>query len=133
MKTTSYWRKPNHVTAVRITDQNIKELADQMDATFVHHSDDETPFIFVEGDQYGYAGDWLVLAEDKAELWKHEAFMRDFRTFAEEMAENEKLAKIHSLIVSAMSKQDAATYHGESSSGMDIVAMQTAKDILAVF
>jgi hypothetical protein len=43
---------------------------------------------------------------------------------------DEKFAKVHQLVMDAMRKQDAATYHGQSSDGMDIVAIETTKKIL---
>lgn len=51
----------------------------------------------------------------------------------DQSVDNEKLALVTQLVMSAMSKQDAATYYGKSSEGMDLVADTTAKKILELF
>jgi hypothetical protein len=128
MKTANYWTKSHHVTAVRLDTSNIKDVAIAIGGDYW---EDEKSSIKYHNDRV-FIGDWVVFNRDNCSFFTHERFMREFQTFAEEASENEKLAKIHSLILSAMSKQDVATYQGESSCGMDIVAAQAAKDILAI-
>lgn len=41
-----------------------------------------------------------------------------------------KFAEVMRLVMAAMSKQDVATYNGESSKGMDLIAHQTAEKIM---
>lgn len=49
------------------------------------------------------------------------------------MTESEKYSEVHRIVGSVMVKQDAATYNGEASKGMDIVLDKATRDILSLF
>lgn len=52
---------------------------------------------------------------------------------AEEVKEHARNTRVLQLVTSAMHAQDAATYHGASNDGMDLVAKKAAEDIIKLF
>lgn len=56
-----------------------------------------------------------------------------FKPKVSTVAETEKYAEVHNLVVNAMQKQDIATYNDEAVKGMDLIADKTTRDILALF
>lgn len=128
VKATVHWRKTYAVEAVRLTDANLQKVADYLGAELCVKTGDE-PYINHGGDE-GYVGEWLV--QDTAENFRflsHEAFMRDFHTHSEQTATDERYAKVFQLVLQAMAKQDAATYH-QDQTGMDLIAIETTKKII---
>lgn len=132
ISTTKFWRKTFPVDAVRLTLDNYKQIADYLGwdyregATGPYIIENDHPLASEAG-----IGDWLVKGEsrDMYLVYNDEDFLAAFRTDTERMAEDEQYAKVHELVMGAMRKQDAATYHGESN-GMDLVAHETTKRIL---
>jgi hypothetical protein len=123
----TYWLKTYSVKAVRLTNENIRGIAESI----VSCSYDEThlPNITITGSM-GFAGDWVVqYGENLYGVYTHEAFMRKFHTHDEEMSQNSRYAKIFQHVATAMAKQDKATHQGDQT-GMDMIMIQTVKKII---
>lgn len=132
-QTIPYWRKPYGVQAVRITPENIYKLAEEINGECQELGDCwDSPVQYISfGGIKGFTGDWVVATEDSFRFYTHEEFSKKFRTLSEELSQNEKFARVFGMVMSAMSKQDAATYHGYAG-GMDFVAADITREILAV-
>lgn len=139
MKTSEYWRRSYAVRAARLTQENMPVIAAELGLDYSDNpnnfgSDDTTPVPHLTSLRkgFGFVGDWIVVLEKTAGdfmFLTHEAFCRQYRTLSEELAQDEKFAKVHQLVVSAMAKQAQATYHADTD-GMDLVAIETAKRIV---
>lgn len=130
--TTTFWRRTYSVQAVRLTLDNYKQIADYLGWEY-HEKGPDGPYI---GDTHPLApeagiGDWVVKGDAGEEIltYAHDDFLEQFRTHSEQISEDEKYAKVFELVTKAMRKQDAATYHGDST-GMDLVAIETTKKLL---
>lgn len=126
METTRYWTKSEPVGAVRLTPENIREIA--LETGFLYKEDVSGPYI-----AYGKAeirpGLWLV-EDGNYYFFNHEDFSKRYWTHSEHMAEDEKYARIYQLVRGAMNKQDIATFNGGDNVGMDFVAEETTQRIL---
>jgi hypothetical protein len=133
---TDYWRKTYPVQAVRVTEENIKELARECSGDY-----NETPDMFgcnrttpvpniTMTTSMAFVGDWVVKDEQgKFAFYSDKEFAKKYWTHSEEVSSNEKYGRIYQLVAQAMRKQDVATYNGESSYGMDLVAIRITKQI----
>lgn len=127
VKPSIFWRKSYRVQAVRITTENIENIANELELEYISKT---IPYLTAERKGFGHIGDWVVVYNnDDFEFFKDEEFAEDFRTHSEQLSTDEKYAKVYELVIGAMRKQDAATYHGDSN-GMDLVAIETTKKIL---
>lgn len=130
----TYWSKTYPIKAVRLTRENIRPIAEELGGGYFEipkgYGDERVsiPYIEYYGSRAGI-GDWYVIISDLRKFLKHEEFEGNFWKHTEEAAENEKYANVYQLVMYAMRKQDAATYH-ENSDGMDLVAAETTKRIL---
>lgn len=127
LQSVTYWRKTYPVEAIRLTPDNIQQIADYLGAEYCTESAYE-PYIDHGGDE-GYAGEWLVKQGNNYRFCSHEEFMKAFHTHDEQVANDERYAKIFTLVESAMTKQDAATYH-QDQTGMDLLVIETVKKII---
>lgn len=127
MKPVSYWRKSYHVTAVRVTEENMKELAESINAGFVQHSEGEDGYIVLGGDFFAHKGDWIVLDGDSQERWTHEEFMKEFRTLSEVMTVSALQSSLHKIVMDAM---HAARFGNENSDSPETIAMDAVKRII---
>jgi hypothetical protein len=127
MLTANYWRNSYHVTATRLTDSNIRELADVVDGTHVQHSEEDAPYIFLNGD-IGWVGDWVVIHGEEREIWKHEPFLQEFHTLSE-LSFEEKTEQIHKIVMEAV---HASVFGSENSDNVETIAMDAVKKILDI-
>lgn len=135
LKSTPFWSKPRRVDAIRLTEENIRKVADEIGGDYSWGTDeDPTPSITYWNTSTGSwvtIGQWVAVdAEGSVRFYDHEEFMRKFYTHAERQTEDEKYAKIYALVISAMNRQASATWNGDSNGDMDIVAIETVKKIL---
>jgi hypothetical protein len=129
IKTTTFWRKTYPVEAVRLTLDNYRQIADFLGGDYFEDSPHQGPYILVGGVE-AVIGDWVYkMPNDSYRLDDYEDFLKDFHTHDEQMAKDEKYAKVFQHVVSAMSTQASATYH-QDTDGMDLVAIETVKKIL---
>lgn len=131
-RSTVYWRKTYKVEAVRLTEENAMQIADFMGADYWPASTNFGPekhaYIQYMAEK-AFIGDWIVMIGTRWEFYVHEDFLQKFRTHSEQETQDEKYARVFQLVTSAMHKQDAATYHGDST-GMGLVAIEITKRIL---
>jgi len=141
MIVTSEWeRKTFRVKAVRITEGNIREIAEW---TRGEHTKPERGGSFVrvpcgakKENCKAYVGDWvtsLITYNDGTEpeepnfrVYKQHTFLQAFRQI---MSEAEKYAKVHELLMKIRGAQDVATYYGETSEDVLLLIDQTAREI----
>jgi hypothetical protein len=132
VKSTTFWRKSYAVEAIRLTNDNYQQVTDAIGGT-VGETEDGHPVVFfdsVVGKVESSIGDWIIqISENRYYRMDPETFARKYNTHSERMAEDEKYAKVHNLVLQAMLKQDSATYHGDGN-GMDLVAVEITKQIL---
>lgn len=125
IKSVMYWRKSYPVEAIRLTSENMQQIADYLGGEYYLAKD---PYISYNNDE-AIAGDWVIKHEDRILFMTHEDFIACFKSHSEEISENVRYAKIFQLVASAMSKQDAATFHGDQE-GMDLLTIETVKKII---
>lgn len=134
--TITYWARTSPVEAVRLTVINMRGIAANYGLVYKERSDENDektsiPHIASARRGYGFEGDWIVISDGgDFQFYTNKVFSEKFRTLSEELAEDEKYAKVFQLVMVAMAKQNAATYHGESCVGMDLVAAEIAKQII---
>lgn len=132
-----YWRTSYPVMSVRITEGNIREIAEHLgldynDKPNQFGPDKTTPVPNISAPKkgYGFVGDWVVVYDnDDFRFFTAAAFAEKFHKHSEQLSKDDQYAKIHQLVMNALHIQDAATYHGDNT-GMDLVAEQTTKKIL---
>jgi hypothetical protein len=131
-KPTDYWRKSYRVQAVRITPDNIREIAEHLD---VDVRDDKVldlpaPRLSSPKKGMGFIGDWVVVySNDDFRFFPDKVFADQFRTHSEQLTSDDKYAKVHQLVMHALHIQAQASFHGDTD-GMDLVAIETTKKIL---
>lgn len=136
--TTTWERRTFRVRAVRVTAENIAELAEWCGGEIKDAGLPATNAAYIKVPTRGSAasrahiGDWITKLgyTDNYRVYQNKSFLQAFR---EIFNEEQKYAEIHQVIVNAMRKQDVATYNGESSKGMDLVADKATRDILGLF
>jgi len=138
--TATYERRTFRVQAIRVTKENMRELAEWCGGDLARTLDEnERDYISVTvGHVNGrprlaraYAGNWVTrLTEgNNFRVYKDKSFVEAFRAILDD---TEKYAKVHQLVRAAMREQDAATYHGESSNTGNTAEVITTK-ILELF
>ena len=131
-------RRGFEVDAVQITEENFEDATVWCGGS-IHQIDrvkgkDATRYIRVnvERPQYhqvtrAYVGDWIVRGSTTSfKVYRDPAFKHTFKKIEVDLH-----AKVLEIVYQAMVKQDAATYHGDSS-GMVLVAEETVAEILAL-
>lgn len=129
-----FWRTSYRVQAVRITEKNIRDIAEHLGLEYGESSigldSPPIPHIAAPKKGYGYVGDWVVVyTNDDFKFFTDKEFAEKFRTHSEQMTSDEKYAKVFQIVVAALQIQANATYHGDTN-GMDLVAIETTKKIL---
>lgn len=129
-----FWRRAYKVQAVRITKDNILEIAEHLGLEYGEESIglDTPPVEHVTAPKrgYGFIGDWVVVYQnDDFKFFPDKEFAEKFRTHSEQLAADEKYAKIFQIVVAALQIQAQASYHGDTD-GMDLVAIETTKKLL---
>lgn len=131
-----YWRRSYSVKAVRLTVENIVQIAEELGLDysddpngFGHDTTTSVPHITSVRRGYGFIGDWIVVKEKDFQFFTNDVFAEKFRTHSEQMADDEKYAKVFQLVFGAMEAQAQATFH-QDTDGMDLVAIKTAKKII---
>lgn len=136
-KPSVFWRRTYKVQAVRITNDNIREIAEHLGLEYGEEPnqfgpDKTTPVPHITSMRrgYGFIGDWVVVYEnDDFRFFPDKEFAERFRTHSEQLASDEKYAKVFQIVVAALQIQANATYHGDTD-GMDLVAIETTKKLL---
>jgi hypothetical protein len=136
---TSDWaRKTFRVKAIRITAENMAELAEwcggeirDSDLPATNAASIGVPTGHVGGRTqrtWAYVGDWITRLSDanNFRVYKNRSFLLAFQ---EIMSESEKYAKIHEMLMQIRNAQDSATYWEQSSEGVLLLVDQTAQKI----
>ncbi|AVD99497.1 hypothetical protein SEA_BING_75 [Streptomyces phage Bing] len=132
-----FWRRSYRVQAVRITKDNILEIAEHLGLDYSEEpnqfGEDKTtpvPHITSVRKGYGFIGDWVVVySNDDFKFFPDKEFAERFRTHSEQLAADEKYAKVFQIVVAALQIQAQASFHGDTD-GMDLVAIETTKKLL---
>lgn len=129
-----FWRTSYRVQAVRITEENIRDIAEQLGLEYRESSvgldSPPVPHVTAPKRGYGFIGDWVVVYEnDDFKFFPDKEFAEKFRTHSEQMADDEKYAKVFQTVVAALQIQAHASFHGDTD-GMDLVAIETTKKLL---
>lgn len=127
-------RRSFDADAVRVTANNMQDVASWSGGTVGHNG----LFISYAVDRgkckqiQATVGCWVVLSEHGVNIFSDALFKRQFelRDKKDPDAEAERFAKVFQFVRAAMSKQDVATYHGDSQGEMAIVAETTTKAII---
>lgn len=128
-KATTHWRKTYTVEAVRLTLDNMQRISDWLGADYSEIPDEDSKANIQRMGDIGYDGDWILKRGDQYEFIGHEDFMQEYWTHPEQLASDEKYARVFQLVCEAMVKQDKATYHGDTR-GMDLVAKEITEKLL---
>lgn len=135
VKTTEYWRKTYRIEAVRLTLENMQQIADFLGGEFYTPSGKDPYIRLGKGSGLtgvGYLGEWFVKVgteKDAYDFLSDEEFQKGFHTHNEQVANDEKYAAVFDLVMRAMAIQAKATYHSDTD-GLDLVAIETTKKIL---
>ena len=132
-----FWRRAYKVQAVRITNDNIREIAEHLGLEYSEAPngfgpdyDEPLPHVSSVRRGNGFIGDWVVVYEnDDFKFFPDKEFAERFRTHSEQLAADEKYAKVFQIVVAALQIQANASYHGDTD-GMDLVAIETTKKLL---
>lgn len=134
----TYERKSFQVKAIRVTSENISEIAkwtggDLTDtdlpatnAAIVH-----VPTVQVNGREQkekAHIGDWVTCLADSPNfrVYRNKTFLQAFQ---EAMTQTEKYAWVHEKLLRIARVQDDVTFHGETSEGVMLLVEMTAREI----
>lgn len=102
----NYVNKTSHVTALRLTEENMAEVADLIEAD---HCSSKAPSSksnvssIVLGGRAAYVGDWIVLKDPEEILvYEHEEFLMDYVSISEALSESDRLAAINEIVLGVM-------------------------------
>lgn len=126
----NFWTTSKKIEAFRVTEENIKALADFLGEKYIEKPGKETYFKHSFDDCH--VGDWAVKYSDgRYAFFTDLEFKKFFLSHDQRLAEDEKYAKVFLLVKGAMNKQDSATYHDRGGSDeMSLVAIETTKALL---
>lgn len=139
--TQTFERRTFRVQATRVTVENIMELTGWCRGVLVDGHLPTTnaayirvPISNIAGRQQtaqAHVGDWITRLTDtnNYRVYRDKSFLQAFKEIA---SDAQKYSEVHQIIANAMRRQDLATYNGESSHGMDLVADKATRDILAL-
>jgi hypothetical protein len=128
MELMNFWRKSYRVQAVRLTQENMREIAEVIGGDYVERPNPVIPHITKNGNA-GFVGDWYLYTKNIHLFFADDDFTSSFQTHAQTFSENEEYARIFQLVMSAMNATAKAVHDG-GSTGMDLLAMQTTRQIL---
>lgn len=127
IKAVKYWRKSFSIEAIRLTKDNMRQIADFLGAEYCTKTRGSS-YINYGGDE-GYTGEWLIKHGGVFRFLGDEEFQKAYMTHSEQVSEDAKYARIFQLVASAMAKQDAATFQ-QDQTGMDLLVIETVKKII---
>jgi len=137
----TYQRRAFKVKAIRITRENINEIAkwtgSEVHYTYGSNGDFlviHVPTGKVSGRVFkttAYIGDWVTCLADSPDfrVYRDKSFLQTFQAVLDE---TEKYVKVHELLLKVARAQDSATYHGNSSGDVILLIEQTAHEICAL-
>lgn len=136
-KPSVFWSKSYRVQAVRITAENIRDIAEELGFDYSEEPngfgpdyDEPVPHITTERKGWGYIGDWVVVYQNEDfRFFPDKEFAERFHTHSERLASDEKYARVFQIVIAALRIQANASYHGDTD-GMDLVAIETTKKLL---
>lgn len=140
--TTMYQRRTFQVQAIRVTAENMLALTAWCDGALIDghllpssEAYIRVPISNIAGRQQtaeARIGDWITRLSDanNFRVYRNKSFLQAFQEIAND---EQKYAEVHQIIVNAMRQQDAATYDGEPSRGMDRVADKATRAVLGLF
>jgi hypothetical protein len=139
----TYERKTFRVRALCVTNSNMQQIAEWVEGEVVN-AEKRRPFIRVscgskKENRMAFVGDWITNLvhyndgetpeEPNYRVYNNHTFLQAFQRI---MAEEEKYAKVHELLMKVRTAQDTATYHGESSEGVLLLIEQVAREICSI-
>jgi hypothetical protein len=126
VKATRFWYKSYSVEAVRVTEQNIADIARECGGDY-----NELDRYMNVGNVNIYVGDWVLeVGKGLYQFWSDEEFQEKFQTNVQRLSEDEKFAKITELVHGVALAQDSSTYHGDGVGEMDVVIETAVRKIL---
>lgn len=123
-----YWRLSYQIEALRLTEDNLQDVAEFIGGEYTKEFGDEWYVRHVDVGE-GYAGEWLVQHGEMFRFYTDEEFLNRFKTNDEHIHTDRRYAKIFQLVAGAMAKQDRATFSGDQT-GMDLLMIETVKRIV---
>jgi hypothetical protein len=129
IKSVPYWRKAYRVEAIRLTLENMQQIADFLGGDYSDIPDGMSKANIQYLGGIGWDGDWILKVGENYEFIGHEDFMTGYHTHSEQLSTDEKYAKVFQIVVTALQIQANATFHGDTD-GMDLVAIETTKRLL---
>lgn len=126
-----FWTTSVSVEAFRLTAENIKDASVQLDGVINMVGSEPGTSFWYKG-ALSLIGEWVVkYADGRYSIFADDEFKKVFLSHDDRMKSDEKYAHIFLLVMGAMNKQDAATYHDQGCSDeMGFVAVETTKAIL---
>lgn len=133
--TATYERKTFRVEAVRVTSENLEEIAEWCGGRVIpERIGYSRTFVQIPIGHNGlnvihaFVGNWVTcLVKTKSfRVYKEKSFLEAFRGI---MSETEKYAKVHELLMRIRHAQDVATYHGDTSEDVLLLVDRAAHQI----
>lgn len=137
----TYSRKAFVVQGIQVTAENMNEVAawclgevrEKVDVEGWSRKNNGR-HIYVDKTEPGgrrmsmaFVGDWILCNENRFRIYSDKSFRGVFEPSTVDPAQ--RYADVYTLVVSAMRRQAAATYNGDTD-GMDLVADEIVKKIL---
>lgn len=134
--TATYERMTFRVEAVRVTTNNMEEVAEwcggrvvDIDTSGFGRKHVQVP-TGKDGMSIAHAniGNWVtcLVKGNSFRVYKEKSFLEAFRGI---MSETERYAKIHELLMKIRTAQDSATYHGDGSADVVLLIDKVAHEI----
>lgn len=133
--TTTWERKTFRVQAIRVTAENIHELAGWCGGEVKNALTENSAYIIVparaRSTSRARIGDWITRLTDSNNfrVYQAKSFLEAFREIADEARRREE---IHEIVMNALRMQDKATWDGVGSQGMEVSADKVTRNILAL-
>lgn len=134
--TATYERKTFRVEAVRVTSDNMEEVAEWCGGRVVNtdgfgYGRKHVQVPTGKGGEsiaHAYIGNWVtcLVKAQSFRVYKEKSFLEAFSSI---MSETERFAKVYEMLMSIRHAQDVATYHGEGSADVLLLVDQTARQI----
>jgi hypothetical protein len=134
----SYIHKTECVTAVRLNEHNIEEIASLIGGELWKDSDGRAkqtnkpmPHIMISPRVRAGIGDWVAMQGNKVKFYSDEKFQLRYHSLAEALSESDRLAMVHKIIDDAMADGVNSSL-GLEDTDWDVIAMLAAKHILSI-
>lgn len=133
----TFWRKSESVQAVRLTEHNIKDVAEDIGAEYqkiknMFSVDREEVESIVLGKHRCFIGDWVVENDHGIRFYEDKKFLGGFSTHSEILDRDGKYARVFQIIMGVMQAQASATYNQDDAGEMDIVAIDATNKLLRI-